>query len=24
VRVLNLEDPGRFEVSDAETILKAL
>lgn len=24
VRVLNLEDPGRFEVSDAESILKAL
>ena len=24
VRVLNVEDPGRFEVSDAETILKQL
>jgi peroxiredoxin len=24
VRALNVEDPGRFEVSDAETILKQL
>jgi peroxiredoxin len=24
VKILNVEDPGRFEVSDAETMLKAL
>ena len=24
VKVLNIEDPGRFEVSDAETLLKAI